>query len=56
LRIKEQETCLNLHVYDDDDDDDDDDDVKVYSDAETHLAPRRSHGGVLLMSTQRSWK
>jgi len=24
LRIKEQETCLNLHEHDDDDDDDDD--------------------------------
>jgi len=26
LRIKEQETRLNLHEHDDDDDDDDDDD------------------------------
>ena len=27
MRIKEQETRLNLHEHDDDDDDDDDDDV-----------------------------
>ena len=27
MRIKEQETRLNLHEHDDDDDDDDDDDI-----------------------------
>ena len=30
MRIKEQETHLILHEYDDDDDDDDDNDVAIF--------------------------
>ena len=35
MRIKEQETCLNLHEHDDDDDDDDDGKVRPKQAAKT---------------------
>ena len=45
MRIKEQETRLNLHEHDDDDDDDDDDDESIFT---VHYTTSCKHSLVLL--------